>query len=410
MTELNPNIKKFDFFKKKRLVFVFITFILILCVSTFILPELKRYIDEKAKNKFVITGEISTAVIDYISALYMDGYFYYQSGWSGNSRYSPDEIKYDEIKGFKLGEMTLDLRGKKYTGIPPSFSGTINIGAQVYSIKNIKKENAVLVVNKGDKSIFYRRGKAVADQKTPLNLTVSDVFNMMSNSPTVSSVELRDMNDGSWMRTSKKEHLLTLINKELPELKLLNSNELGESQLDNRRQIPGIPVNLIFKDDTALDMLCFLESKCAYVFGGYIKLSSELCKEIQELYELGGQYPRISDLLPYKESDVSYLYFVNNTNGDKILCENPTLPRLELYDIINNYRVEEVKGNFDKRLIMTGTLGKSKVDSITIKFYEDNEKQIITEIKGVYCKPVKGHMKSKELINYLYNYTGLKGI
>ncbi|HEY5584135.1 MAG TPA: hypothetical protein VIK78_06550 [Ruminiclostridium sp.] len=390
--------------KIKRLVPVIATLLIIICISTIFLPRLMQVsVENNTKDEFKIMDESSNAMDSYASVVYIYGYSYSPSEWLKYSRYDSDEINYDAIRGLKIGEVTLDLKGKRYTGTPPDFSSTFDKGTEIYTIKNIKKESAVLVVNKDSKSIFYRQNKVVLNEKIPINLTVLDVLNMLSDTPKVSSVELRDENDGSWMRTSEKERLLSLINKELPKLAILNSQELGKEPYSNNR----IPINLILKDGAALHMQIYPETKCASVFGGYIKLSSELYGEIQELFDQGEKYPSISKLLPYKESDVSYLYFVNNINGEKVLCENPIWSRDALFSMLNYYRVEQVKVNTDKHLVMTSTIGKSKDDNIIVNFYETEEKQIITEVNGVYYKPVKGQMLFKELSDYLYNSTDL---
>ena len=383
----------------------YIALAIIICISALAIYGLKHIIPGGASNTgFKITGEYSSNMeVDYASVVYMDGFVYSTSGWLGYSRYISNDVNYEEIKGEKLGEVTLDLKGKKYSGIPPSFASTMDIGTEIFSIKNIKKEQAVLVISGNFKSIFYRERKAV-DEKTPFNLKLSDVFSMMSNLPEISAVELRDEMDGSWMRTSEKESLISLASKELPGLEILNMNELGQDPYTNDSRIP---VNLIFKDGSALHMQVFTKEKCARVFGGYIRLSDEICKEFEELSKEGNQYPSISDLLPYDENSVEYLFLSNKTNGDEILCKTPQWSRSGLYSILHFYRVKEAAGEAGKQLVMTAVLGKSKADNITVNFYETEEKQIITEIKGTFYQPVKGRMLSNELFDYLYNNTDL---
>ena len=394
--------------KIKHLIPVIAALIVIVGTSIVLLPRLRQVsVENNAKNDFIILADEANNALEvasYASIVYLDGYEYSPSSWLGYSRYDINEENYNKIKGSKLGEVTLDLKGKRYTGTPPDFSSTFDVGTEIYAIKDIKKESAVLIIdNYNNKFIFYRERKAVSNENEPLKLTISDVFNMKSNSPIVASVELRSQEDGSWMRTSENEHLLSLINEELPGLPLLNSHEAqNKNNNDNR-----IPINLIFKDGMAFHIQVYPEQKIASTFGGYINLSSELCEEIQKLYKLGEQYPSITEILPYYESGVSYLYFLNKTNGDEVLCKNPEWSCQSLFGIFDYYRVQEVEKDTGERLVITSTIGRSKDDSVTLNFYETEEGHIITEINGKYYKPVKGKITFKELSDYLYNSTDL---
>lgn len=379
--------------------------IIIVFLSAPLFPALWRGTgQEVASEEFKITGNMDGESASYASVVYIDGYVYSPIEWLKYSRYSLDKSRYEAIKDEKLGEVTLDLKGKRYTGIPPNFSSTHDLGTQIYSIKNVKKERAVLVNENGYMSVFYRERKATASVNTSLNLTVSDVFKMIADSEVVSSIELRDERDGSWLRTSEDEYLLSLINKELPALALLNSSELGKNPYNNGNRVP---VNLIFSDGAALHMQAFPEKQCASVFGGFISISPELSKAIRELSEQGSQYQSISSLLGYEEADVTYLYFVNHINGDNVVCENPQWSRTALFSILNYYRIDEIVPDSGAHPVMSGTIGISKEDSKTITFYEATDKHIVVEYNGSYYKPVKGQIVFEELHDYLYNSTDL---
>jgi hypothetical protein len=56
---------------------------------------------------------------------------------------------------------------------------------------------------------------------------------------------------------------------------------------------------------------------------------------------------------------------------------------------------------------MTAILGKTESDSITINFFETADKRILTEIEGVFYKPVRGQLLFKNLDSFLYNQTDL---
>lgn len=134
-TKVGPNP-----FIIKRLVPAFVALMIAVCISTLFLPGLMNVVvKNNVKDKFKITEETSTTITCYASVVFMDGYVYSPSEWLKYSRYSSDEIKYDEIRGDKLGEVSLDLKRKRYTGIPPSFSSTHNIGTEISSLGIYKK-------------------------------------------------------------------------------------------------------------------------------------------------------------------------------------------------------------------------------------------------------------------------------
>jgi hypothetical protein len=206
------------------------------------------------------------------------------------------------------------------------------------------------------------------------------------------------------MYTSEDSELLDTINNELPKLNIMNYFELGKDPYAEDKRIP---INLVFSDGALLTLDVFPELKCASVFGGYVQLSRELCDSIQKLYSQGSVYPRISDLIPFTENDVSYLYFTNHTNGDEVLCKNPSWSRGGLFNILDFYRMEETREPSDGQLAFTGIIGKSIDDNIRAEFYELQDGNLIVKINNRYYKPVKGNIAFDEMKDYLYNSTDL---
>lgn len=394
--------------KTRRLVPVFIILLALICISASFMLSLRKDSAQintsdgiTSSDDFKIIEKTSGEEAEYMSVVYMDGYSYSPSEWLKYSRFM---VGSESIRGEKLGEVTLDLKGINYTGTPPDFSSTHNVGTEIYAIKDMKKERAILVIHNDYASIFYRERKALLDDKTPINLTLTDVFNMLTDSLDVSAIELRSDEDGSWMRTSEDEKMLSMINRELPGLPLLNYSELGQDPYANDHSVL---VNLMFKDGTALHMQVFPQEMVASVFGGFIRLSPEICKEVQKLSAQSEEYPSLSSMLTFKAGDLSYLHLINHTNGDEVLCKDPEWSREALFSIFNYYRMEEVEDKSGSCLVMTSTIGKSKDDQEVLEFYETDDKQIVVKLRGHTFKPVKGQITFDELESYLYNSTDI---
>jgi hypothetical protein len=354
--------------------------------------------DTEEKN-----GQIEVKPASYISVVYLDGYAYEPNGWLKYSWGPSDNDNYESVKEKKLGEVTLDLKGLRYRGIPPDFSSTYDVGTSIYKIKGVRVESAILVDFGGNLDIFYRDRKCVPDIDTPIGLTMSEVFSMLSDDAEIVSAELRSEEDGSWMNTSNNPELISLLNKELPGETLLN---MGQLEDDPYRTWYRVPVNLFFADGRALHVQFYPMSGLAWTFGGYIRISEALSTSIRTFCEQGSPYPSLSGLLPYSEEDISYLYLKNHTNGDEVLCENVQWSRSPLIDMLSYYRVRESEKE-DGRLVMTVVLGRSETDSITVEFCETADKKIMTGIGGRYYIPVRGQLLFNNLESYLYNYTDI---
>ncbi len=359
--------------------------------------------DKSKAEKFEIISENPKEAASYISVVYLDGYAYEPIEWLRYSMGLSDKNDYVSMKGNKLGEVTLDLKGKVYKGTPPDFSSTYDVGTEVYEIKNVNRKSAILVNFGGSYAPFYRCRKHVSDINEPLNLTMTEVFNMLSDRPEIVSVELRDEENGAWMHTSEDLDLISLMNKEIPGLSLRNYGEMDQATKQTSYRVP---VNLIFADGMAIHMQFYPSVNMAYTFGGYIPISEELSAAVQSLYKQGSIYPRLSDLIPFNKDEISYLFIRNQTNGDEVLCENPAWSREGLMQILSYYRAEKTDAQ-GGRLVMTSILGKTEADNITVNFYETEDKEILTEIAGVYYKPVRGQLMFESLESYLNNNTDL---
>jgi hypothetical protein len=357
---------------------------------------------ENVQNDFEFTeeGEVETS---YIAVVYMDGFAYEPSEWLRYSFQLSDNTDYEAIKGEKLGEVTLDLKGKRYRGTPPDFSSTLDIGSEIYIIKDTSPTSAIMVNFQGHYEIYYRSRKHVSSSYEPLDLNLSEVFDMLSVNPEIVSIELRNEENGSWMNTSGSQELITLVNRELPSLPLSNYGELESNPYESSYRIP---VNLIFADGRVLHMQILPENGVASTFGGFITISKELSSAFEKLYKQGSAYPRLSDFVPYHETQVSYLYLKNHKNGEEVVCEEPAWSRSSLFSILSYYRADETEAG-DSQMVMTVSLGRSESDNMTINFFETADKIILTEIQGRYYKPVRGQLLFDSLYNFLYNHTEL---
>lgn len=415
---MNKNIKAIENFKNKkksstvreknkmmkRLAPALAVLLIVAGISAAVLLRLQKSPGISISEEFKIINKNSSESACYASILYLDGYEYSPSEWLNYSRFEIGKTDYEELIDKKLGEVTLDLKGKTYTGTPPSFSSTYDIGTEIFTLKNLKKERGVLVVSDGNPLIFYPSRKVVLDEKKSINLTLKQVFNMISDVPEISSLELRSEKDGSWLGNFENKQLIALINQDLSSQQLLQRSELGQDPYSTGKRVP---INLVYPDGATLHIQFFPDNKCAYVFGGFVMLSEGLSAVIQAISSQYNQYPNISSLLPYAESNISYLKFVNHTNGDEVLCKNPAWSTSALFPILDYYRVEEVKTGDSLPLVMTCSLGTSKDDNVIIDFYENSDKSIIIKLKNKYYKPMKGRIIFEELENYLYNYTDL---
>ena len=385
--------------KYLKLASVFVIFIVVFAIGAFYLPSINNNLNKPSDtSKFQITGDLQGAEACYISVVYLYGYAYSPSEWLSYSRGHKREEQIFEA-GDKLGEVTLDLKGLTYTGTPPDFSSTRDVGTEIYEIKNVKKERAILVKLNNEDMIFYRTNKALLNISEPIGLTIAEVFQMMTDHTEVTAVELRNEEDGSWMRTSENSELLSLINKELPEQPLF-SEEIYQ-ELNSYR----VPVNLMFEDGAALHIQFYPEQQYASVFGGYIKISKELAEKIIQLNSEGEIYDKMNDILPIDLTICSYLYFKNHVDGSEVLCKEPAWSGGALNDTLKYYRTVKTDQGKAKQLVMTLKAVSSESDYSEVLFYEDEIKNIIIKVNGEYYETLMGHMSYEDLVDYLMNYT-----
>lgn len=388
---------------------IFIILILVISISLMLKHNLLNKLDEakiskeskKISQEFKIIEDNSNKEVCYASVLYIDGYAYSPSGWLYYS-YGFGINSEDVVRGEKLGEVTLDLKGKKYTGIPPDFSSTYSLGAEIYEIKNMKKERAVIVNDGEYEEVFYRERKAISSKNEPIDLTVSEVFHMMTNMPNVAAIELRSEEDGSWMRTIDEKQLIYIINNEFPKLSLKNRSEF---EVDPYVYNDRIPINLIFNDGTAIHMQVLPKSKHAAFFGGYIPLSEEFISMLRELCNEGEEYSRMTQLIPYNQEEISYLHITDHLGQRQILCSEPKWSGSALYDLLGYYRVVNTVEDIDGKLVMSVSIGKSEEDNIYIELNENENKEIFIKINNRFYKTVKGQLRYKDLKDYIDSYT-----
>lgn len=358
----------------------------------------RRSMDNDIAGEFKIIENTNPNIqMCYISVLYLEGYSYEASSWNSYSVFGNLKDA-DELKGEKIGEVTLDLKGKIYRGTPPDFSSTYGVGTEVYEVEGVKKENAVLIVSGEIKHILYRTRKALASENEPIGLTVEEVINMISNAPIINSVELRDEVDSSWMRTSYDNRLLDLLNTEIQDLNILSYN--GIERVKGNR----IPINLMFQDGAVLHMQVYPQTNIAYIFGGYINISNELVSRLEELYRLGNEYPKITEIISYDPSKLGYFQLDNNVSGNTIISPEPSWSGGALYEMLSYYSVDK-SPNLEGRLVATIKLGESEVNSREFKIYEGTDKNLLFKVDNEIYNIVKGRLTYKDLLMYQQDYT-----
>ena len=375
----------------------------VLVISTVYLTNLSRNPgDKNIAGEFKITGETDpNSQMSYILVLYMDGYSYESSSWISYSRNENLENK-EAIMGDKIGDVILDLKGKTYEGTPPDFSSTYGIGTEIYEIKGVKRENAVLMVSSEMNHILYRSRKAVASENESIGLTVEEVINMISDGSVISSVELRNEIDGSWMRTSFDNELLDIVNKEIKDKDILSYEEMGRPEAESGYRIP---INLMLEDGAILHMQVYPDTNIAYIFGGYIETSEELTGKFEELNRLGNEFSKITDIMGYELSELGYLQFTNHVTGDEILSPDPLWSGEVLYSMINYYSVDKTASDVEGNLVVTVRLGESEENFKDLEIFEGEDKNIFFKVDGEFYRIVKGIMQYKDLLMYQENYT-----
>lgn len=355
------------------------------------------------KDEFKITGEVdSNMSSSYILVLYLDGYSYEGSGWINYDFYNRLE-NIEEIKGKKIGQVTLDLKGKIYEGTPPDFSSTYGVGAKIYELKDIKRENAVLIVSGEMKHILYRTRKAIASVNEPIDLKVKEVVNMITDYPIIKEVELRDEINGSWMRTSNNHRLINLLNTEIQDLDILSYEEMNRPKGESSYRIP---VNFMFKDGALLHAQVYPETNIVYIFGGYINISDDLVSAFEELFKMGNEYSRLNYIISNDWSNIKYFQLDNNITGESIVSIEPQWSGEALYHILSYYSVDKAT-KLEGRLVATIRIGEAEINAKGFKIYEGEDGNLFFEIDGEFYKIIKGKLLYKDILEFQQNYTSV---
>lgn len=391
----------FNHKKNRILLLLFIAFLLMILLIIVFDPfdqtiTIKGTSNASADFEYKI--DKSGSEISYMSVLYLEGYVYSPSPWLSYSQGMDLEPSIE--KGQKIGEVTLDLKGKIYTEIPPEFSSTHNVGAEIYEIIDIKKERAILLKEGKYEVIFYRASKALLSEDEKMNLSVSQVFDMIANASDVVALELRSEEDGSWMRTLENHSLLDVINDELPDRAIKNRGELNIEPYTYQNRLP---INLMFDDGAAVHMQVYPDIKYASIFGGYVEISQALVDALESLRKEGEVYSRLTQIIPFTQDQMAYLKVNDYKAGLEVLCSEPKWSIGVLYDMLGYYRVLESKEILDGNLRLSFAIGKSKEDHITLEFYENKESFV--KVDGLVYEIIKGALTYENLKNYIRNYT-----
>lgn len=377
--------------------------VFLLVISGIYFTSSRNPINPINKDEFRITGETDTNMsASYMLVLYLDGYSYEDSGWIHYDLYNRLE-NVEEIKGNKIGQVTLDLKGKIYEGTPPDFSSTYGVGTEIYELKGIKRENSVLIVSGEMKHILYRTRKAIATVDDPIDLKIKEVLNMITDYPIIKEVELRDEINGSWMRTSNNDRLIHLLNTEIQHLDILNDQDMNRPNGESSYRIP---VNFMFEDGAVLHAQVYPETNIVYIFGGYINISDDLVTEFENLFKMGNEYSRLNDVISYDWSNIKYFQLDNNITGDIIISKEPQWSGDALHHILSYYSVDK-SSRLEGRLVATIRMGESEVSSKVFKIYEGEEDNLFFEVDGVFYKIVKGKLIYKDILDYQQNYTSV---
>lgn len=401
LTSIQHGVEKKSRININRVIGIVVMLVLVISGAYFT-TSLRNPLNDINKNEFEITDEMDSSMSEYILVLYLDGYSYEDSGWINYDFYNSIE-NIDEIKGDKIGQVTLNLKGKKYQVTPPDFSSTYGVGAEVYELKGIKRENAVLMVSSKTSEmnhILYRTRKALATENEPIDLTVKEVINMMTDNPQIKEVELRDEINGSWMRTSYDNGLINLLNTEIQDLDILSYEEMNRPKGESSYRIP---VNFMFEDGAVLHAQVYPETNIVYIFGGYINISDALASEFEELFKMGYEYSRLTDIISYDPSNLKYFQLDNNITGESIMSLEPQWSGEALYDILSYYSVDKTL-SLEGRLVATIRLGESETNSKEFKIYEEADGSLYFEVEGEFYKTVKGRLMYKDILEYQQNY------
>lgn len=350
-------------------------------------------------SDFEITGKMGSNVdACYMSVVFIDGYTYTYNSWLSYERLSISNL--EALTGEQLGEVTLDLKDILYTGTPPDFSSTLSKGTPVFAVKGMKTERAVIVGTGEYASLYYRTAKVNLEKEA---LTVSRIMTMLSENPTIKAVELRSEEDASWLGTWGDKALLELLEKELPGLQVVDLAATGK---ESPTEGPRVPVNLVMEDGAILHMQVYPDSNYVSIFGGYMKISSELSQAFAKLNGQKPQVPTLEEVAGVEEGSVNYMKLYNPDSSVSILCSEPQWSREPFFDMMSYYRMEKTDVGADSSsLYLTVELGQSAEDSKALRFYDIGDGKLAVEVEGVLYTPARGYLPQEELDNFISSYT-----
>lgn len=324
--------------------------------------------------------------------MYFEGYEYCPSVYYSYKE-SLTEEQLVALKSRKLGQVKINIRGNPVNGVPSDFSSTFDVGSEIYAIKDTKVERAVIVKTEFGNAVLYRYRKAIQEYgNSPINLNLSDVFNMMTDKPQVKEVKLFSKENSSVIASSKDEQLINLINKELPSQKLINFPPQGK-QIDFAT---GVQVNLVFSGDEELNITVYQGQGYATVFGGYFSLSPALSEAFKKLDALKPPSDKFTQHLPFKIGDVKYFTAQYILTGEKADFSSFEKANGMLSGLLN-YSVQEVNLDKTNKLIMTCTFGPTQADSKIIQFYGKENNEITIGLDGYFYKFTELNMTEKNL-------------
>lgn len=341
-------------------------------------------------SAFTITGE-APAEACYIMVVYIDGYSYTASGWQN---ISSDSF----TRGEKLGEVSLDLKGLSYTGVPPNFSSTLKKGTEIYSIQGLKKEYAILAVEGTYQNVLFREGEVFVEGKKPKLSTVGQVIATIAHSPQITAAELLDEENGGLMATNDEAELLALFTTGLTRQPLASWDS---DSLRGRR----IPLNLVFQGGEILHLQVYPEAGKASVFGGLVTLPLELVAACEEFADRGPQYQTIASLLPYGETEVDYLRGINLQSGQEMAAQEDSWLWKHLYVCFNYWRLAvQEEPVTEKTSTLTLICGRSEQDSTTLQFFS-SPRGTLLEYEGQFYRLVRNMFDvEKEIEEAFRNY------
>ena len=318
---------------------------------------------------FKIIERIPDSGASYGSVVYLDGYGYYISDWHNQCS---EGLGRDR----KLGEITLDLKGLLYTGIPPSFSGTFDQGTEIYSIPGFKPQYAILAVQGSSQQVLFRESKEGEEPK----LSTDQVIAMIAGNPTLAAVELLDEENGGLMAVTEGTELLTLFDQGLTGQPILFQDDVHESR---------IPLNLVFQGGEILHLQVYPKVGRASVFGGLISLPPELVAAIQEFWSAGSQYRTIDSLLPPGAAG-GYLQFKRGPK--EIVADEESQAWGYLRDRFSYWRLEELdQWEHNGAAAFSLRFGRSEEDSDVLLFHDVSE-GIVLEYEGKLYRLVRNRL------------------